>query len=405
MTFEILKECNIDPDVMTRLVDQSYSVDELYKKLKSKSQLKIKYGVDVTAPFMHLGHAVNLWLMRHFQEKGHKVIFLIGDFTTRIGDPTGKSKTRPVISREDIDKNADDFINQVSQILLTDKEVFEVRRNTEWFDSMGVDNFLSLLSMVTHARLIQRDMFQKRISENKEIFMHEMLYPILQGYDSYMLESDLTIVGSDQLFNEMMGRTYQEKHDQEPQVVITTKITPGIDGGEKQSKSLGNYIAISDTPRDKFGKAMSIPDHLIVQYMEVYTAIPLAEIKGIKAAIDGGENPMVAKKTLAQAIVELYHGKEVAVAERSWFDEVFSKKKNPQDIATITLESSSINILEAVATCCPEMSRSHIRRLIQQNAVKYNDEAITSDETSIEISQEESLLKVGKRKWFNLVTN
>lgn len=306
----------IDFNYLERTVSEITSMKELQEKLQNGEPLRIKYGVDVTAPFLHLGHAVNLWLMRHFQEKGHKVVFLIGDFTTRIGDPTGKSITRKEIDRAEIEANAEDFINQVKTILIDDPSVFEIRRNSEWFENMPTGEFLSLLSMVTHAKLISRDMFQARISKNQEIHMHEILYPILQCYDSYMLKSDLTIVGSDQLFNELLGRFYQERFNQPPQVVVTTKITPGIDGKEKQSKSLGNYIAISDTARDKYGKAMSLPDELICEYLTVYTDMPIDKINEFNSGIvNGRENPIIAKKALAKALVSKYHGPDVANQE------------------------------------------------------------------------------------------
>ena len=251
-------------DSFARTTDEIVTLEEFKEKLSSGRKLRIKYGVDVTAPLLHIGHGVNLWMMREMQDAGHTVVFLIGDFTTRVGDPTGKSQTRPVISRDEIERNAEEFITQVSVILRTEPEVFEVRRNSEWWDTMSLDEFMSLLSMVNHGRLIARDMFQRRIEEGSEIHMHEFLYPVLQGYDSFALESDLTIVGTDQLFNEMMGRFYQSRLGQEPQIVITTKITAGIDGGEKMSKSLGNFISIAHTPRDMFGRTMSVPDELIV---------------------------------------------------------------------------------------------------------------------------------------------
>ena len=252
-------------DSFSRTTDEIISLSEFEKKLKSGKKLRIKFGADVTAPFLHLGHAVNFWMMRELQELGHKVIFLIGDFTTKIGDPTGKTTTRKKISQEEIESNAKNFIEQVSQILITDnEELFEVKRNSDWFDNISSGELISLLSTVTHSRLISRDMFKKRIKNNHEIHMHEMIYPIIQGYDSVELESDITIVGSDQLFNEMMGRFFQEKHGQEPQVIITSKITAGLDGVNKQSKSLNNYIAITDTAKDKFGKIMSLPDKLII---------------------------------------------------------------------------------------------------------------------------------------------
>ena len=206
-----------DLDALARTTDQIVSLDELRSRLAGGRSLRIKYGVDVTAPFLHIGHAVNLWMMRHLQDGGHKVIFLIGDFTTRIGDPTGRNQSRRVIAQDQIEANARAFIEQVGMVLRTDPEVFEVRRNSEWYEPMPLGRFFDLLSMLTYQRLIQRDMFQKRIAAGREIFLHEMLYPVLQGYDSVMLQADLTIVGTDQLFNEMMGRFYQERTSQPPQ--------------------------------------------------------------------------------------------------------------------------------------------------------------------------------------------
>lgn len=287
----------VDFDSLERTIDQTFSLEEMHAKLRLKRPLRIKYGVDATAPFLHIGHAVNIWMMRELQEHGHIVVFLLGDFTTRIGDPSGKSETRKVIPREEIEANADEFLRQVSHILLTDSAVFEVRRNSEWYENMRLGDFMSLLSMVTHSKLIQRDMFQKRIQKGHEIHMHEMLYPILQGYDSVMLKSDLTIVGTDQLFNELMGRFYQEKLGQTPQVVITTKITPGTDGVEKQSKSIGNYIALTDAPRDKYGKVMSIPDSLIIPYLEIYTLVPVEKVCDMEKRMESGAlNPHGRKK-------------------------------------------------------------------------------------------------------------
>lgn len=402
MKYSDINVGKMDPDMLQRVTDQVFSFPEFEAKIKSGKPMRIKYGVDVTAPFMHIGHAVNLWFMRYLQEFGHKVVFLIGDFTTRIGDPTGKSQTRPIIPQEEINKNADAFIEQISKIILTDPDVFEVRRNSEWFDKMSVSDFLGLLSMVTHSQLISRDMFQKRIEENKEIYMHEMLYPILQGYDSYMLNSDITIVGSDQLFNEMMGRTYQDKLGQKPQIVITTRITPGTDGKEKQSKSIGNYIAITDTPRDQFGKVMSLPDELIIPYFEVYTTVDLDVIKGIKEKIDGGENPMIAKKQLACAIVARYYGDETAKAELEWFENAFSKKETPDDIPEIAAKDAGVTVMDLIQTACPDMSKSQTRRLLEQGAIKINDETI-SNENDENAFTAGDVLKVGKRRWFKII--
>lgn len=382
---------------LQRYIDQILTSEELKTKLESKKPLRIKYGVDVTAPFLHLGHAVNLWLMRAFQEKGHKVVFLIGDFTTRIGDPTGKSKTRQVIPLEEIEKNAKEYMRQVSLVLLTDPKVFEIRRNSEWFDKMPLTEFLSLASMVTHAQLIQRDMFQRRIENSQEILMHELLYPLLQGYDSVMLDSDLTIVGSDQLFNEKMGRFYQERFGQKPQVIMTSRITPGLDGKEKQSKSLGNYIAITDTPRDKFGKAMSLPDSLIRDYLEVYTEVPMEKINQLMAASD----PMAAKKFLARSLVARYHGEEAAVAEQKWFEEAFSKREVPEDIPDLEV-SSQENLIQILQKCLPGESKSALQRLVQGGGVRVNEEKVSPEQINTLKFKEADILKVGKRQWFRI---
>lgn len=388
---------------LQRTAEEVVTVDDLREKLASGKQLRIKYGVDVTAPFLHIGHAVNLWAMRELQEAGHKVVLLIGDFTTRIGDPTGKSKTRPVISPEQIERDADSFISQVSKILLTEPTVFEVRRNSEWWAPITLVRFMELLSMVTHARLIQRDMFQRRIAQDAEIYMHELLYPILQGYDSYELESDLTIVGTDQLFNELMGRFYQEHFGQRPQAVITTAITPGIDGREKQSKSLGNYIAISDTARDMFGKAMRLPDKLIAQFLRVYTLVPLADIDHIEKAIRVEElNPMDAKRMLGRALVERYYGAETAAHEDSWFTEVFSRRAIPEDVPVINVANPNVTLIELLRQCLPDESSSELRRLIQYGSVRLDGEHKLMDPEQRHPVSSDDVIRVGKRRWFRI---
>ncbi len=384
-----------------RNIDEIFSLEEFRQKLTCGKPLRIKYGVDVTAPFLHIGHAVNLWMMRHLQEQGHTVVFLIGDFTTRIGDPTGKSRTRKIIPKEEIEKNAQEFINQVGTILHTNPDIFEIRRNSEWYDTMPTSEFFSLASMITHGKLIQRDMFKRRINEGNEIFMHEILYPLLQGYDSVMLESDLTIVGSDQLFNELIGRYYQEKFGQPPQIVITTKITPGTDGFEKQSKSLGNYIALADTPRDKFGKIMSIPDSLIAQYLEVYTEVPLEEIEEVKQSLaKGNVNPMEIKKDLAERVVERYHGSEKARKEMVWFESTFSNRNIPDDIPQVIIGTDK-SLLDIIRLCIPDSSNSEIKRLIRNGAVSCNGNKLT--ETSEEcLFKSGDVIKIGSRKWFKI---
>lgn len=379
------------------------TVAELRAKLASGRPLRIKYGVDVTAPFLHIGHAVNLWAMREMQQAGHKVVLLIGDFTTRIGDPTGKPARRPVITAEQIDRDAEKYVAQASQVLLTDPAVLEVRRNSEWWAPMALETFLGLLSQVTHARLIQRDMFASRIAAGTEIGMHELIYPVLQGYDSCELGSDLTIVGTDQLFNELMGRFFAERLGGTPQVVITTEITPGIDGRAKQSKSLGNYIALSDSARDMFGKAMKLPDGLVTAYLRHYTMVPLPEIAAMDAAMQARElNPMQAKRTLGRALVERYHSAADAAGEEEWFSRVFSGRSVPQDIPTVAVADPNSTLLELLRICLPAESGSALRRLIGDGSVRLDGTRKLTDPDQRHPVSSGDVLRVGKRRWFRI---
>ncbi|MBU4369855.1 tyrosine--tRNA ligase, partial [Patescibacteria group bacterium] len=352
--------------LLSRNVQEIVDYQHLEKRLLSGKKLRIKYGVDVTSPMLHLGHGVNLWKMRAFQELGHKVVFLIGDFTTRIGDPTGKSIVRPQMSKKQIEKDAAEYKKQVSKILLTNSSVFEERRNSEWYDKMKLNEFFQLLSKITHAQLIQRDMFQERIKKEQEIYVHELLYPILQGYDSVMLKSDLTIIGQDQLFNELIGRDYQKVFNQAPQSIITTIITPGIDGKEKQSKSLGNYIAILDTPKDKYGKIMSIPDNLIISYFKVYTKLLSSEIKKFEKQLKQGINPRDLKARLGFEIVKLYHGEKAADKAGEEFNRIFRDKKLPENIPVYKINKERFKLMDILVETKLTVSRGEARRLIEQ---------------------------------------
>lgn len=387
-----------------RTTDEIISLGELKKMLFSGRQLRMKFGVDVTAPDLHIGHAVNLWMYRKLQELGHKIVFLIGDFTTQIGDPTGKSKTRPIISIEEIQRNAEAFIKQALMILHDDSNLVEIRRNSEWYDKMPAKKLLSLMSLMTHDRLMTRDMFRKRSQEGKEIYEHELVYPILQGYDSIMLKADLTIIGSDQLYNEMMGRFLQEKFEQMPQVIITTKITPGIDGKEKQSKSLGNYIGLVHSPREKFGRIMSMADNLIIGYLKVYTEISLEEIAQIEKNLP--LDPMKYKLRLAKEIVKRYHGEDAAEKEIQWFKKTFSERQIPKDTPTITIGKGAMDIFQILRRCFTEKEKSNneIRRLIIQKAVSIDGKTVDNIKEIIKISKGEIKLKVGKRRWFIIKT-
>lgn len=396
-----MKKLSIDSEIFTRAVEEIIKKDELQKLLESGRKLRIKYGVDVTATALHLGHAINLWKMRELQEYGHKVVFLIGDFTTKIGDPTGRLERRRKISAPDINKWARGFIKQVGKILRTDKKVFEVRRNSEWYGKMNAERLLDLALLFTHARLIERDMFQKRIAENKEIALPELIYPVLQGYDSVMLKSDLTIIGSDQLFNEGMGRFLQEKFGQPPQVLITTSITPGLDGKGKMSKSLGNYISLEDSAEDKFGKIMSIPDSLIISYLTVYTDVSLEEISEKEKKLKEGGNPMEVKLFLATALTRRYHGEKVAQQEKNKFLKIFSQKKTPEKTPAIKFAYGPADPVEILLKTGLVSSKSEARRLLKQRAVDIDGHTLTNPAEKVEVKKG-VVIKIGKRKFIRV---
>ncbi len=381
-------------EILGRNVEQVITEKELEKKLASGKQLRIKHGVDVTSPLLHIGHAVDYWKMREFQELGHKIVFLIGDFTTKIGDPTGKSKTRPELDSETIARNSEKYLEQIKKILKTEPNLFEIRRNSEWYNKMTLDDFLSLLKRVTHSQLIERDMFQRRIKENQEIFEHELMYPILQGYDSVALESDMTIIGSDQLFNEMMGRHFQKIFGQDPQVVITTTITPGLGGEEKMSKSLNNYVAILDTPQDKFGKIMTLPDFLINVYLPVYTKLSMPEIKEIKKL-----KPFEAKKRLAFEIVKLYDGEKKAQEAQDNFEKTFSKKEIPENLKIYKAKKGETWI-EFLTRNKFVSSKSEAKRLIDGGGVDFSGKKI---QKASEIVKKDGIAKIGKHQFVKIV--
>ena len=384
---------------MWRTIDAVVDEQTLRRRLDAGDRLRIKYGVDLTAPDLHLGHAVNLWLMRHLQDHGHTVVFLLGDLTTQVGDPTGKSETRPVLSPEAIEANASAFLDQVSIVLRTDPALFEVRRNSEWFGRMSIPELLGLFSMTTHAQLMARDMFRDRIAAGREIALHELMYPVLQGYDSFAMRSDLTIVGSDQLFNEMMGRQYQQRLGARPQTILTTVITPGLDGGPKQSKSLGNYVALTDTPTDKFGKIMSLPDDLVCAWASAYTTLADAELVQLDDDVKaGGRRARDAKLVVAESIVERYHGPASAAHERNAFLRVFSGGAVPKDIPDVVVADGTITAGDLLELVRPDLNQSARRRLLAQDAVRIDGQLVRDPRQPITVS-DGSIVRSGRRTW------
>lgn len=387
-------------ELFARTTEDIVSLAEFRALLGSGRRLKIKFGTDVTASFLHIGHAVNLWMMREMQERGHLVQFLIGDFTTRVGDPTGRSGARVPPSREAIERDAEAFVRQVGKVLITDDpEVFVARRNSEWWDKAALADFIGLAGGVTAGKLLSRDMFRARAAAGGEVRVDEMLYPILQGWDSVMLESDLTIVGSDQLFNESMGRTFQERSGQRPQVVITTRITPGLDGVRKQSKTLGNFIAIDDDPRAMFGKAMSLPDALVGDWLEVYTTMPRERIDELRRSRD----PRGAKVGLARALVERWYGEEAAGAEAEWFARTFSRGEFPADAPLALLPIGEYRAIELISLIAPDISRSALRRLVAEGAIEVDGIRLGAIEAGLEVSASaEMKLRLGRRRFYRV---
>lgn len=389
-------------DHLGRTTDQIFGRKDFRDRLASGRRLRIKFGVDCTAPDLHLGHAVNLWMMRYLQDLGHVVVFLLGDTTTRIGDPTGRSTTRPVLTKDEIDRNASAFLEQVTLVLRNDPDVLEVRRNSEWYDRMASTDLIGQLSLVTHSELMARDMFQKRLRDHREIAVHELIYPVLQGFDSVALESDVTIVGSDQLFNETMGRNLQSKHGQVPQTVITSMITPGLDGGPKQSKSLNNYVGLAQAADEQFGRLMTLNDDLIEIWATVYTELPSKQVEDLaRRAASGGGDARDAKLEVAETVVSRYHGPIDAARSRQAFLDVFSERHVPASIPELVVTDPRQTILELVTAARPDLTRSAVRRLIVEGGVRLDGEQ-QQDPRARPGVVTGGVLQTGRRRWNRL---
>jgi len=391
----------LDHELLSRLVATVNTLDELKAKEGLGRQLRIKFGVDATGAELHLGHAVNLHVMRAFQDAGHLVQLLLGDFTTRIGDPSGRNNQRPVLARDDIQANADAFIDQAALVLDTDPQVLEIVRNSSWLDELNLDEFLGVAAHITVQRLMSRDTFRTRAKEGAEFRLHEFCYPLLQAYDSHAMKSDVAICGTDQLYNEMLGRDVQTWLGGAKQVVMTTKITMGLCGTVKQSKSVGNYVGLNDSARDKFGKVMTLSDGQIAQWLRVYTSVPLTEVDELEGTLARGEmNPRDAKVMLARRVVERYHGAEAGQREEAWFAKVFSRREAPEDMELLSVPSGA-NLITILQHALPDESNSARRRLIKQGGVRLNNEKQT-DENSVPLWRPNDILKIGKRRWFKL---
>ncbi|MBI4844797.1 MAG: tyrosine--tRNA ligase [Nitrospirae bacterium] len=379
--------------------------NELLKKLehsyKTKTPLKVKAGFDPTAPDIHIGHTVLLEKMRQFQELGHTVIFLIGDFTGMIGDPTGKNELRKPLSKEDVLKNAETYKEQAFKILDPDKT--EIRFNSEWIEKMSLIEFASLGAKQTVARMLERDDFKKRFKNDQEVSIVEFYYPLIQAYDSVALEADIELGGTDQKFNLLMGRTIQKRYEKPEQVVIMMPLLEGTDGVDKMSKSLGNYIGISEPAKDIYGKILSISDELMVKYYELLSHISVDELVKLKEGLkDGSVHPKKAKEELALEITERYHSKDDALKAKEEFDSIFKDHGVPDDVPVYTLEDDKDFWLPKVLKDSGSVkSTGEAIRLMQQGGVKVDDEKF--DDPDKKLPAGEYLLKVGKRRFLKIV--
>lgn len=385
------------------LINEQDLVKKIEKSIKENKPLVVKLGLDPTAPDIHLGHTVPLRKLRLFQEFGHQVVIVIGGFTARIGDPTGKSVTRPPLTKEEVLKNAETYKTQIFKVLDPEKTI--VRDNSEWLESMNFADVLRLATSYTVARMMERDDFSKRFKEGRPIGVHEFMYPLMQGHDSVALHADVEFGGTDQTFNLLMGRHLQELEGQEPQVVITMPLLEGLDGVQKMSKSLGNYIGIDEEPKEMYGKAMSIPDELMMRYFMLVTDMPIEDQEDMEKRLESGElHPRDAKMQLARTIVRLYHGEEAALEAEEEFKRVFQQRALPTDIPEYAMDAPTEPIF--VPQFCTDAgltaSNGEARRSIKAGAFKVNGEKYTEENLKLEDGM---IIQVGKRKYVKIKFN
>src|SRR3954468_2851786 len=378
--------------------------EDLRKKLersaKTGKPLRVKLGVDPTSPDIHLGHTVVVRKLKAFQELGHTAIYLIGDFTAMIGDPSGRNVTRPALSREEIEHNAKTYRDQVFKLLDPDKT--EVRYNSEWMGKFDAADFIKLAARTTVKQILERDDFEKRMTAHQPISLHELLYPLVQGYDSVALDADVELGGTDQKFNLLSGRNLQREYDQEPQVVITTPLLEGLDGVQKMSKAYGNYIGIDEPANEMFGKVMSISDDLMWKYYELLTDLTPGEIQNSKLEIQNGKNPRDVKVALAKLIIKDFHSQSNADAAEDEFNRRFVQKEIPDDIDEKTVAAGMHNLAQLLVDTGLTASKGEARRLIEQGGVKVDGEKASAVNADIDVTADGVLLQVGKRKFLKV---
>lgn len=377
---------------------------KLERSAKTGKPLRVKLGLDPTAPDIHIGHTVVIRKLKAFQDLGHTVIFLIGDFTGMIGDPSGKNVTRPPLSREEIDANAETYKRQMFKLLDPDKT--ELRFNGEWMDKFTAADFVKLCARTTVKQILERDDFTKRMADEKPISLHELLYPLVQGYDSVALDADVELGGTDQKFNLLMGRNLQRVFGSEPQVIITTPLLEGLDGVQKMSKSLNNYVGIDEPPNEMFGKIMSISDDLMWKYYELLTDIGVNDIEALRAKCERGEeNPRNKKAELAKLVIADFHSQEAANAAEEDFNRRFVRKEVPDEIEETQVAGGAHKLIDLLLETGLAASKGEARRLVDQGGVKVNGEKVSAANADLEVTETGTLIQVGKRRFLNIRAN
>ena len=385
--------------IISKGVDEIIGVDELKEKLANNNPLTVKLGLDPSAPDIHLGHTVVLRKLRQLQDLGHDIVIIIGDFTGRIGDPTGKSKARKALTTEQVLKNAKTYEDQIFKVL--DKDKTKVKFNSEWLSKMNFEDVIRLGSKMTVARMLEREDFKKRYENQMPISIHEFFYPLMQGFDSVEIKADIELGGTDQRFNLLMGRMLQKEFEQEVQCIIMMPLLEGLDGINKMSKSLGNYIGIDEDAKDMFEKIMTIPDELIVKYFELVTDVHPDEVEKIKESLRDGANQRDIKMQLGREIVELYHGKEAVRDAEERFKLVFQKREIPEDIKTVVVNKDNLDLAEIVTNNELVKSKNEFRRLVAQDGVKINGQKLRNIEDLI--LGEEIVMQIGKNKFVKII--
>lgn len=387
-------------ELISRNVDEIIVKESFLQKLQNGQKLRIKMGFDPTKPDLHLGHMVGIRLLKKLQDDGHTIIFIIGDYTTKIGDPSGRNSTRPVLTDEEIKQNAQTYFEQVGRVLDISKA--EIKNNSEWLNKLNFADLIKLCGNFTVANIIEREDFQKRIADKSDIGMHELLYPMMQAYDSVEVKAEVEFGGTDQKLNMLAGRDLQKKMGQTPQDVVTTKLLIGLDGKNKMSKSLNNYIAITDTANEMYGKVMSIPDDLIVQYFTLCTNVSEEAIKTIEQElVDETRNPRDIKAELAKLITELYYDAQKAEEAENEFNQIFRDKGQPTDITEKKVEIQECRLDDLLLKCELVNSKSEAQRLITQGGVSVEGERISDPQKVIAVKAE-MIVQVGKRRFIKI---